>query len=185
LYSGFLPDFFLPSWLRTRIAIFLPRKIRFYFTRVGIPVNRKLRRPVIIFGSSPHRVGNFGRFSLARHARCQCKRGSGRGPGGASRPWRDIMRHRFFHRFASDHDFVGRIGAGIGFSERGSGMVALRKPGNHSGIQVVPADSVPPGSGRTPRAENLSVPFPPIGRSAFFKVPFPSSERATGRQAGG
>ena len=84
-----------------------------------------------------------------------------RGPGGASHPWRDIMRHRFFHGFGSENVWVAGIGTGIRFSERGSGTGALRKPGNLSGIRVVPADSVPPWAGRTPWAENIAVPFPP------------------------
>jgi hypothetical protein len=109
--------------------------------------------------SSPDRRGDFGRFS--NRPRVPYGEGIGRGPGGASRPWRDIMRRWFFHRFASDHDFVGRIGAGIRFSAKGSGTGALRNASNRSGIPVVPADSVPSGTGRTPWAENISVPFPP------------------------
>jgi hypothetical protein len=44
---------------------------------------------------------------------------------------------------------------------KGSGTGAFRKPGSRSGIRVVPADSVPPGTGRTPGAENPLVSFPP------------------------
>ncbi len=69
------------------------------------------------------------------------------------------MKRLFFHRFAADPYFVGWIGAGIRFSERGSGTGASRNPSNRSGIWVVPADSVPPGTGRTPRAENVRYPF--------------------------
>jgi hypothetical protein len=103
--------------------------------------------------------------------------GFGRCPGGASRPWRDIMKRLFFHRFASDDYFVGRIGAGIRFCERGSGTGALRNPGNRSRIQVVPADSVPPGTGCTPWAENISVSFPAtrLGEETIFLRQTPGS----------
>ena len=47
LASGFLPNSFLPSGLRTFIAFFSSRKSKVYFTRVGIPVNKKLAFPQI------------------------------------------------------------------------------------------------------------------------------------------
>ena len=41
------PILFFPSGLRTFIAFFSSRKIKVYFTRVGIPVNKKLASPQI------------------------------------------------------------------------------------------------------------------------------------------
>jgi hypothetical protein len=56
---------------------------------------------------------------------------------------------------------------------KGSGTGALRKPGNGSGIRVVPADSVPPGTGRTPGAEIPLVSFSPtrLGEEPIFFLP--------------
>ena len=99
----------------------------------------------------------------------------GRGPGGASRPWRDIMRRFFFHRFASDHDFIGQIRAGIRFSARGwgTGCLAERKqplPNPSCSRRFCPAMYGTPPLGR----EYFATLFiPSIGRRPYFKISHP------------
>jgi len=144
-----LARFFSFSLIKNLHRFLSPFEIRIYFTRVGIPVNQKLSRPVIIFRSSPNRVGDSGRFSISGYVPC---RGGGNreGPRGCVPP---MTRHNegwLFHGFGSENDRVVPLGPGFRFCARGSGTGALRKPGNRSGIAAVPAVSVPSWAGRTP-----------------------------------
>jgi hypothetical protein len=81
---------------------------------------------------------------------------------GASRPWRDIMRRLFLHRFASDHGGVVQIGAGIRFCARGQGQVpcgsqaSAPESGWFPPILSLQGRDAPPG-GRIPR-----FPFHPL-----------------------
>jgi hypothetical protein len=122
------------------------------------------------FGSSPNRVGDIGRFSICRHARRQGGR-SREGPRGPIPPLTGHNEAFVLSSVRGGSLFCYRDRSWDSVFRKGvSGTGALRKPGNGSGIRVVPADSVPPGAGRTPRAENITFLFPPtrLGEEPLF-----------------
>jgi hypothetical protein len=88
--------------------------------------------------------------------------GVGRGPGGASRPWRDIMRQFFFHRFASDKDGVVQIGAGIRFCARGQGQVPCGTEGFAPESGLFPPILSRQGQDAPPGRRILWYPFHPL-----------------------
>jgi hypothetical protein len=89
---------------------------------------------------------------------------------GASRPWRDIMRRFFFHRFAPDNDGVVQIGAGIRFCAWGQGQVPCGTYGFAPESCLFPPILSRQGRDAPPGRRILWYPFHPLDweKSLFY-----------------